>query len=113
MKSITLALLLVLVVAVAAVVFQNQAPWQARFLWLTGEVPGIIVLFLTAAGIPWLFIVSSNERYLHGIAAALQQQSASAEILFMPGKKHGSDILLDRPDIAERIAVRFQSNLKP
>ena len=49
MKSIRLVLLLVLVVALAAVVLQNQASWQVRFLWLTGEVPGIIVLFLTAA----------------------------------------------------------------
>ena len=49
MKSIRLVLLLVLVVALAVVVLQNQASWQVRFLWLTGEVPGIIVLFLTAA----------------------------------------------------------------
>jgi uncharacterized integral membrane protein len=49
MKSIKLLLLLVMVVALAAVVFQNQASWQVRFLWLTGEVPGIILLFLTAA----------------------------------------------------------------
>ncbi|MDZ7721537.1 MAG: LapA family protein [candidate division KSB1 bacterium] len=31
------------------VVSQNQAPWHVRFLWLTGDVPGIILLFLTAA----------------------------------------------------------------
>ena len=49
MKSIKPVLLLVLVVALAAVVFQNQTPWQVRFLWLHGEVPGIILLFLTAA----------------------------------------------------------------
>lgn len=49
MKSIKLVLLLVLVVALAAAVLQNQASWQVRFLWLTGEVPGIILLFLTAA----------------------------------------------------------------
>lgn len=49
MKSIKLVLLLVLVVTLVAVVLQNQAPWQVRFLWLTGEVPGIIMLFLTAA----------------------------------------------------------------
>jgi uncharacterized integral membrane protein len=48
-KSIKLVLLLVLVVALAAAVLQNQAPWQVRFLWLAGEVPGIILLFLTAA----------------------------------------------------------------
>ncbi len=49
MRSIKLVLLLVLVVALAAVVVQNQAAWHVRFLWLTGEVPGIILLFLTAA----------------------------------------------------------------
>lgn len=49
MNSIKLVLLLVLVVALAAVAFQNQGAWEVRFLWLTGEVPGIILLFLTAA----------------------------------------------------------------
>ncbi len=49
MKSVKLVLLLVLVVALAAVVLQNQVSWQVRFLWLTGEVPAIILLFLTAA----------------------------------------------------------------
>jgi uncharacterized integral membrane protein len=49
MKSFKLVLLMVLVVALAAVVLQNQASWQVQFLWLTGEVPGIILLFLTAA----------------------------------------------------------------
>jgi len=48
-NSIKLVLLLVLVAALAAVVLQNQASWEVRFLWLTGEVPGIIQLFLTAA----------------------------------------------------------------
>jgi uncharacterized integral membrane protein len=60
MKSIKLALLLVLVIAMAAVVLQNQAPWQVRFLWMTGEVPGIILLFLTAAA-----------GFIAGITAAL------------------------------------------
>lgn len=49
MKSVKLVLLLALVIALAVVVLQNQALWQVRFLWLTGEVPGIILLFLTAA----------------------------------------------------------------
>lgn len=48
MKSIKLSLLLVLVLALAAVVLQNQEPWEVRFLWLSGDVPGIILLFLTA-----------------------------------------------------------------
>ena len=49
MKSIKLVLLLALIIALAAVVFQNQESWQVRFLWMSGELPGIILLFLTAA----------------------------------------------------------------
>lgn len=49
MNSIKLVLLLVLVAALAAVAFQNREPWEVRFLWLTLNVPGIIMLFLTAA----------------------------------------------------------------
>ena len=60
MKSIKLVLLVVLVAALLAVVIQNHAPWQVRFLWLTVEVPGIILLFLTSA-----------VGFVAGIAAAL------------------------------------------
>lgn len=49
MKSIKLMMLLVLVVALAAVAFQNQELWVVRFLWMRGDVPGIILLFITAA----------------------------------------------------------------
>jgi uncharacterized integral membrane protein len=48
MKSIKLSLLVTLVIALAAVVLQNQDPWEVRFLWFSGHVPGIILLFLTA-----------------------------------------------------------------
>jgi uncharacterized integral membrane protein len=41
-------LFLVLIVALAAVVYQNQAPLQVHFLWLNEEMPGIVLLFLTA-----------------------------------------------------------------
>ena len=60
MKSVKLLVLLVLIVALAAAVLQNQASWQVHFLWLTGEVPGIVLLFLTAAA-----------GFIMGIAVAL------------------------------------------
>lgn len=49
MKAAKLVVILVLVGVLAAAVLQNQASWQVRFLWLSGEMPGIILLFLTAA----------------------------------------------------------------
>ena len=60
MKLAKLVLLLLLVVALAAAAVQNRSPWQVHFLWLTGEVPGIILLFLTAAA-----------GFIMGITAAL------------------------------------------
>lgn len=50
MKTIKISLLLVLAVALAVVVLQNTAPLQVRFFWLTGELPAVLLLFLTAAG---------------------------------------------------------------
>lgn len=62
---------------------------------------------IDASGIPWFFIVSKHERYLHEIAAAVQARSRAAEILYVPGDQHATRILRDRPDLAERIAVWF------
>ena len=49
MNTIKLVLLFVLVIACTAVVLQNQASWEVHFLWLTNDVPGIVLLFLTLA----------------------------------------------------------------
>lgn len=43
-------ILLVLFIALALLIAQNTTPFQVRFLWLTTEMPGIILLFLTALG---------------------------------------------------------------
>ena len=50
MKSIKLLFLLIFTVFLALIVIQNTAPIQARFLWLTAEIPAIILLFVTATG---------------------------------------------------------------
>jgi len=68
MKTIKLVLLLVLVAALAAVVLQNQGAWQVRFLWVTGEVPGVILLGLAAAagffaGITVALLVKRDARH--------------------------------------------------
>lgn len=67
MKSIKLVLLILLIVVLGMFVLQNQVVWQVRFLWLTGEVPAIILLFLTAtsgfiAGITTALLLKRNAK---------------------------------------------------
>ncbi|OQX18650.1 MAG: hypothetical protein BWK76_06995 [Desulfobulbaceae bacterium A2] len=50
MKTAKLVSILALAIALAAVVFQNTSPVLVRFLWLSGEMPAILLLFLTSAG---------------------------------------------------------------
>lgn len=49
MKKVKLALLLVLVGALVLLVLQNRGAWQVKFLWMSGELPGILLLFITTA----------------------------------------------------------------
>jgi uncharacterized integral membrane protein len=50
LHRIKLVILLILSLALVLLVVQNTAPTQARFLWLTAEVPVILLLFLAAVG---------------------------------------------------------------
>ena len=50
MKNVKLAVLLTIVLTLVVVVVQNTAPVRTRFLWLTADVPAVLLLFLTAAG---------------------------------------------------------------
>ena len=50
MKITKLIILLILSVALIVVVAQNTTPVQARFFWLTAEIPAVVLLFLTAVG---------------------------------------------------------------
>lgn len=67
MKRIKLIFLLTISLALVLVVVQNTAPVNARFLWLTTEVPVIVLLlFLTAAG-----------GFVSGLLAALLAKSGA------------------------------------
>ena len=67
---------------------------------------------IDASGVPWLFIISKNERYLQEITAMLQAQSQTVEIVIVPGARHATDILEAHPDMAERIAVWLAQRLR-
>ncbi|PKL40178.1 MAG: hypothetical protein CVV41_20415 [Candidatus Riflebacteria bacterium HGW-Riflebacteria-1] len=49
MKTLKLVLLVLMVIASTAIVVKNQSSWPVRFLWMSGEMSGIILLFLTTA----------------------------------------------------------------
>jgi len=38
-----------LIVFLAGVALQNQVHWAIRFLWMSGDVPGFILLFVATA----------------------------------------------------------------
>ncbi len=49
MKNIKLVLILIITVSLVSVFFQNTGNMEAHFLWMTAEVPVIIVFFSTLA----------------------------------------------------------------
>ncbi|MBN1547494.1 MAG: hypothetical protein JW902_12630 [Syntrophaceae bacterium] len=50
MKKLKIVFLLVLGISLILVVIQNTAPVRTHFLWLTAEIPAVVLLFLTAVG---------------------------------------------------------------
>jgi|GEM_PF-2529451 len=63
-----LILILVLILSVVVLVLQNMVPVQVRFLWLRGELPVALLLFLTAAA-----------AFIAGSSAAILSKSAGEE----------------------------------
>jgi uncharacterized integral membrane protein len=49
-KKLKLVVMLLVAVALAAVVLQNQAAIEVRFLWWTGTISAIVILLLTVVG---------------------------------------------------------------
>lgn len=67
---------------------------------------------IDASGVPWLFIVSRDERYLQEITLAVRQRSRTVELLVVPGTDHASNLLATRPDLAERVATWLTYQLR-
>jgi dienelactone hydrolase len=67
---------------------------------------------IDSSQVPWLFIASKNERFLKEITATVRERSQTVELLILPGERHATDILEDRSDIAERIAIWLERQLR-
>ncbi|MCD4689755.1 MAG: lipopolysaccharide assembly protein LapA domain-containing protein [Desulfuromonadaceae bacterium] len=50
MQRVKISVLLLIGLGVVLIVIQNTAPVQARFLWMTAEVPVVVLLFVTTVG---------------------------------------------------------------
>lgn len=66
---------------------------------------------IDASGVPWLFVVSNNERHLKEIEAEVRRTSQSVEMIIVPGTDHASELLAAHPTLNERIAVWLESKL--
>ncbi len=77
-----------------------------------GSFSGESIEAIDASGVPWLFVVSNNERFLSEIIVNVQVESQTAEILIVPGTEHATNILRAHPDMAERVAAWLVQRLR-
>ena len=85
---------------------------QAYVQLSPGSFSEASVAGIDSTGVPWLFIVSNNERHLREITASVQATSRTVELLILPGVEHATRILETRPDMSERIAVWLRHHLR-
>ena len=90
---------------------RTQGYAQAYVALSPGSFSGESIDGIDASGVPWLFIVSNNERFLTEITVTVQVESQTVEILMVPGTAHATDILEAHPDMAERVAVWLAERL--
>jgi dienelactone hydrolase len=67
---------------------------------------------IDASGVPWLFVVSSHDRFLREITADVWSESRTAGLVIAPGTAHATDILATHEDMAERIATWLAHRLR-
>ncbi len=90
---------------------RNTKYAQAYVALSPGSFSDESIADMDSSGASWLFIVTKNERYLTDIVAKVHERTRSVEIVYLPGDKHGTDILDDRADIAIRIATWLASTI--
>jgi predicted alpha/beta hydrolase len=77
-----------------------------------GSFEDLSIAGIDASGVPWLFVVSRDERFLQEITVAVREQSTTVEMVVVPGQRHASDLLVEHPDLSERVAVWLAHHLQ-
>ena len=91
---------------------REQGYAQAYVALSPGSFSETSILAIDPSNIPWLFIVSNNERFLREITASVREHSRTVEVVIVPGTEHATNILVAHPDMAERIAVWLTQRLR-
>jgi dienelactone hydrolase len=66
---------------------------------------------IDSSNVRWLFVASREDRFLQEITESVQARSTNVELLVLPGGKHATDLLDERPDLAERIAIWIAASI--
>jgi len=90
---------------------RNTAYAQAYVALSPGSFGDESIDAMDVSRVPWLFIVSKDDQFLHEIVAKVREKTQTVEILYIPGDKHATDILDDRTDLSERMATWLAANL--
>jgi dienelactone hydrolase len=85
---------------------------QAYVALSPGSFEDLSIAGIDASGVPWLFVVSRDERFLQEITVAVREQSTTVEMVVVPGQRHASDLLVEHPDLSERVAVWLAHHLQ-
>jgi dienelactone hydrolase len=67
---------------------------------------------IDTAGAAWSIIVSTNERFLRGVVAAVRARSRTATVIEVDGTAHASDILVAHPELTVRVADWLRERLQ-
>jgi dienelactone hydrolase len=86
---------------------------QAYVALSPGSISDASINGIDSSGVPWLLIVSRDDRFLKEITAEVRARSETAEVLALPGTAHASDLLARNPGLAERVAVWIEKRLEP
>jgi dienelactone hydrolase len=94
-----------------AVVARTVTPAAAYVALSPGSFSDESVAAIDRSGRPWLFIASTNERFANKVVSAIPKSSGTAEVMFVEGAAHASDLLAAHPHLNDAIARWYAERL--
>lgn len=76
-----------------------------------GSLSAESIAAMDGSGARWLFVACREEKYLQEINAQVFEETRQVEMLLLPGTAHASRILDHYPEMNDRLAYWFGTNL--